>query len=314
MATEQIFSPREVMQDWVRFSQSWVQFVNAQTGEDSGKGLVELTGVDIDGSKRAWSAASVEYREASGERHRYGPLPAGCRIRLAPKWKHKGYSMVTVPRSEYHAPKQTFTWVSMVPARQYRYGLSHRAFEVRDTHSVYYLGQECAPSFHEMAYLWKDGPQFVQPADVDLSTGAALTTTIGVHPMVEGIGAICWNAKRVIGFYHEGRLRVENSSRPLATPITHSGAIEYVSTKVLTDFYQSEILPRKVRPGEAHVPRRHRERHNLRIRDLPPPPPGGFGRAVAGDIDRIAVDAPPEMPRDVRWVADAGLARARRRR
>jgi ribosomal protein L35AE/L33A len=254
MGVEQTFTPREIMDDWTRFRGSWVQFVNTKTGKDVGGGLVELQGVDIADRARSWASASVQYKDKAGMMHGWKVMPTGARVRFAPKWEHKGYSMVHIPRSEWHGKATEFVWVSMVPVRQYRYGLSVNAFESRATHSVYRLGHKDRTNFLTMAHLWDRGSQFVAADKVDLSVGAAISHSIGIHPMVEGVGAICWNAKSVIGFYTDGKLLIEQRSRPLALSIAETGAIEYVETTVLTDFYKSTVLPRKVRTSPKPTP------------------------------------------------------------
>lgn len=248
MGTAPVFTPADVAGDWNRFGHTWVQLVDRR-GEDTGNGLLTLLGCGGDTS--SWRRASVTLRRGDGQNVDYTHgLPAGVNMKFAPRWRHKGYSMVETAylgRNE----RSRCVWVSLTSARQYRYGLSDRAFTQRACGALRTVGQSTSVNFGTLAALWTQGPQFIPYDDLQLGRGQAISPALGLTPASESVSAICWNAKHVIGWYVDGNLHIERRSMSLARslPDEYRSHTNYVRTEQLTDIYKEQVLPESMERG-----------------------------------------------------------------
>jgi hypothetical protein len=256
MTTRQ-FSPSEISQDWNRFSSSFFTVTHAD-GSQLGGGMLELAGLsdqdDLDTEEPLprdieWYECHIAYHglnnnsmERGSYRMRHGDVFNFC-----PKWRWSGYT--TVPNGVLRRARPTsaagdtdpaMVWLSLAAARQYHYGLSARTFVARDCTSFYSLGRPVQVYTRDLIYLYNNGPVFHSGPITPTPEGLALTPTLGLHYVSEGVGALCWNALRVIGWHIDGAFRVEESARKL----THSlENVTYDSTEELSGLWASRIFP-----------------------------------------------------------------------
>lgn len=309
------FTPQEVRADWNRFGHCWVQLVNSQ-GQDTGDGLLELWTVDPVRTGSSWRSAHVILKKGNGEYVEYDGLPSGTHIRFAPKWKHKGYTMVTPINRMNEEGSPYCSWISLTSVRQYRYGLSDRAFSTRPCSSMFELGTGRTANFLQAACIFNAGPRFLSYAELLPRKANAISASLGLHPATEDTYALCWNARVLIGFMMNGALKVERRSESLtkSLPSDYRRHTEYVTTEELTDIFQEQILPRSMEwdtPPEPAPSLRERPRlrpgggpyvdpllHQRRERD----PRSFYDAVVDGEIsqpgtERVAGTARPQPNR-----------------
>lgn len=258
MATSLTFSALDVRRDNNRFGGSYFYF--EKNGQPIDRTLYVLMEVNHDrwqGQRHpsaaiSWSNPDLnimcrnlltgETKEFNGRR--------GISVQMTPAWTHKGYTMYNTPRS----PHPRCAWVSMAAHRQYRWGLSGRAFEQRHTSGFPHSGSLGNDGIeYVIAYIFKHGPSYVDLGDIDLSRGTgtfALTPTLAVHSLAPNVGTLVHNARTVLGFHYNGTLRVEHQAKDLTRAIRNQ--VTYVPTAKLTSLFSSRILAKTMQPAEPN--------------------------------------------------------------
>lgn len=317
MSTPRLFSPRDIRNDMGRFGGSLFYFMDAAGKPQSG--LLGLVGIQhrkwdedarIVSHEPTWTSSllTLVYRNLSNGGNMVetkGTGLKGLTLNFTPTWTHKGYTMYN--RAEDSRPR--ITWLSMASNRQYRWGLSTRAFEMRSCRSwPSTLNAEGPPSWL-LAAIWQDGPQYVAPRDIDLRVGGqALTPQLAVHCISNTAGALVHNARTVVGFYHNNALLVEHQAKRLTTSIKDH--VDYVPTATLTRLYTTDILPGSMQPRQQSEPesmelsdtarelRSYSRRLELMRSSGPAAPPSDpsswFTRGTAPDFWAV----PPDDPSD----------------
>lgn len=222
------------------------------------------------------SCLTNEMAEAKGRK--------GVSLQLTPSWKHKGYTMYN-----NRSGITKMGWISMAAHRQYRWGLSARAFETRTTRGFPTLsgGTSSEGSAYLVGWLWAHGPRYTTVNALDLShnsdgyygAGGALSSSLAVHAVAPNTGALVHNAATVLGFYYQGELLVEHQAKDFTRTINDQ--VTYVPTRQLTSLYSDVILPASVRGNQ-------------------PPPPDGMVQYGSSQFEQWAranlgglSDAPP---------------------
>jgi hypothetical protein len=301
------FTPYDVRSDWGRLGHTWISIVDDE-GVDQ-LGLVELRGLAPNDNVRmyneeddvyimredaSWTDVGLELtviNEHGNPAMSDMYIGPGQSINFAPSFSYAGYTMVN---GFYGTPR--LIWMSMASVRQYRYGLSSRAFVTRVTSHFDRLGREDSLALKDAEYVRRHGAQFnPTPQIEDLGQGIAINRNVGIHHVTEGIGAICINANRVVGWFTpEHGMRVEQQARQFMHGVEN---VSYVNTSELTDFYKSTVFPARVGGHQFCTP------------DTTEPisgePSGGADAPPDYDaLIRRLRQSPTPRPSDFNWIAD----------
>ena len=264
MGATPAFTPRDIRNDVNRFGGTMFHFID-KSGMPSGPLLsfVSINHPRWDSDARsveqqiAWHNENLvmtvrDFTTLGGQmRDIANPVKKGEGIEFTPKWGHKGYTMYNSmsPRGQMSTK---LAWLSLASHRQYRWGLSPRAFESRICTGFPSPSNRPDTQSTVIANIWHNGAMYVPFTEIDLSIGAALTPSIGLHRLDDAYGVLVHNTRTVIGFYHDGQLSVEHQARPLSHALKEYA--HYVPTSTLTSLYKTKILPHTMQSGQRTPP------------------------------------------------------------
>ncbi len=267
MGTTPAFTPIEIRNDSARFGGTMFHFTKRGRPEGPLLTFVGMSHPQWDADARqvtkkiAWTNTDltlvVRDITRGGEiKEITNPIKQGTSIEFTPKWGHKGYTMYNLNRmggTNGEASRQAMTWLSLASHRQYRWGLSPRAFETRACQGFPSASARPETSSGVIAQVWDNGGIYVPLRDIDLSRGGqALTPSLAIHRLDSTYGAVVHNARTVIGFYHDGQMSLEHQAKPLSKAIKDH--VDYVPTSTLTRLYKTSILPHSMQSGERAPP------------------------------------------------------------